>query len=45
VDGHASIVRSNEFRTTSAEDQDSKVEWNPAKSRSVYWYPYYGAPQ
>jgi len=41
VDGHAAGVKTNDFRRTVAEDNDSTLEW--IKERKVYWYPYSGA--
>ncbi|MBI5385471.1 MAG: prepilin-type N-terminal cleavage/methylation domain-containing protein [Verrucomicrobia bacterium] len=43
VDGHATQVRTNDYRRTTAEDNDSRLEWRVP--REVYWYPYSGAPQ
>lgn len=43
VDGHAAAVHTNEYRRTAAEDKDSRLEWR--QERSVYWYPYPGAPE
>ncbi len=45
VDGHAQGVYTNDFFRTTAEDNNSVNEWNPAKPKKVYWYPYPGAPQ
>jgi prepilin-type N-terminal cleavage/methylation domain-containing protein/prepilin-type processing-associated H-X9-DG protein len=42
VDGHASLVKSNVFYRTSAEDNSSVEEWKT--ERQVYWYPFSGAP-
>jgi prepilin-type N-terminal cleavage/methylation domain-containing protein/prepilin-type processing-associated H-X9-DG protein len=38
VDGHAELVRSNDFYRTTSEDQRAATEWS--KPRSVYWYPH-----
>jgi general secretion pathway protein G len=43
ADGHAANVRSNEFFRTLAADRHSELEW--ALDRTVYWYPFKGAPQ
>jgi prepilin-type N-terminal cleavage/methylation domain-containing protein/prepilin-type processing-associated H-X9-DG protein len=42
VDGHAETVRTNDYRRTVAEDNNSVNEY--LKPRKVYWYPYSGAP-
>ncbi|MCX6895562.1 MAG: prepilin-type N-terminal cleavage/methylation domain-containing protein [Verrucomicrobia bacterium] len=42
IDGHVSLVKSNDFRRTVAEDNDSNLEW--IKDREIYWYPFPGAP-
>jgi prepilin-type N-terminal cleavage/methylation domain-containing protein/prepilin-type processing-associated H-X9-DG protein len=42
TDGHAEPVTTNSFRRTVAEDADSTVEWSV--TRSIYWYPFSGAP-
>lgn len=41
-DGHAESVHTNDYRRTTAEDNDSTIEWRVP--RAVYWYPYRGAP-
>jgi prepilin-type N-terminal cleavage/methylation domain-containing protein/prepilin-type processing-associated H-X9-DG protein len=41
VDGHAEPVHTNDFRRTTAEDNNSYNEWS--QGRRVYWYPYPGA--
>jgi prepilin-type N-terminal cleavage/methylation domain-containing protein/prepilin-type processing-associated H-X9-DG protein len=42
ADGHAGLTRTNDFRRTVAEDNDSVLEWS--KNYKVHWYPYSGAP-
>ena len=42
VDGHASLVSSNDYWLTPGDDLAQK-EWS--KPRVVYWYPYPNAPQ
>ena len=42
VDGHAALVKTNDYRRTAAEDNSSNVEWSVP--RKVYWYPYGAAP-
>jgi prepilin-type N-terminal cleavage/methylation domain-containing protein/prepilin-type processing-associated H-X9-DG protein len=42
-DGHAQAVATNDYRRTTAEDQDSRIEWRVP--RAVYWYPFSGAPR
>ncbi len=43
ADGRAAATHTNDYFRTSAEDNDSNVEYSI--SRKVYWYPYKGAPQ
>jgi prepilin-type N-terminal cleavage/methylation domain-containing protein/prepilin-type processing-associated H-X9-DG protein len=42
VDGHAAAVKTNDYFRTTAEDNNSVLEWS--RPRKVYWYPYMGAP-
>jgi prepilin-type N-terminal cleavage/methylation domain-containing protein/prepilin-type processing-associated H-X9-DG protein len=51
VDGHAALVKTNDFRRSSAEDgtgtagdtSASTLEWS--KDYRVHWYPFSGAPE
>lgn len=42
VDGHATGVKTNDYKRTVAEDNSSNVEWS--LQRKIYWYPFGGAP-
>ena len=51
VDGHAALVKTNDYRRTTAEDgvgtagdtTASTLEWS--KNYKVHWYPFSGAPE